>query len=112
MMTVHPQRDALHHEVHARPYERLTAPLMLTHVGLVEADGVQTREHLRGMLRDRHLLLYPDAGCYDKWAEKMKRLREQLSCRVEISELIERHASQHQRAAGYDLADYILEELL
>ena len=64
------------------------------------------------VLRDRDLLLYPDAGCYDKWAEKMKRLREQLSCRVEISELIERHASQHQRAAGYDLADYILEEML
>lgn len=64
------------------------------------------------VLRDRHLLLYPDAGCYDKWSAKMNRLREQLSCRVEISELIERHASQHQRAAGYDLADYILEELL
>jgi hypothetical protein len=63
------------------------------------------------VLRDRDLLLYPDAGCYDKWAAKMCRLREQLSCRVEISELIERHASQHQRAAGYDLADYILEEM-
>ena len=63
------------------------------------------------VLRDRHLLLYPDAGCYDKWAAKMKRLQEQLSCRVEISELIERHASLHQHAAGYDLADYILEEM-
>lgn len=63
------------------------------------------------VLRDRHLLLYPDAGCYDKWAAKMNRLREQLSCRVDISELIERHASLHQHAAGYDLADYILEEL-
>jgi len=63
------------------------------------------------VLRDRDLLLYPDAGCYDKWAAKMCRLREQLACRVEISELIERHASLHQHAAGYDLADYILEEM-
>lgn len=63
------------------------------------------------VLRDRHLLLYPDAGCYNKWAAKMNRLREQLACRVEISELIERHAALHQHAAGYDLADYILEEM-
>ena len=26
MKQVHPQRDALHHEVHARPYERMAAP--------------------------------------------------------------------------------------
>ena len=63
------------------------------------------------VLRDRHLLLYPDAGCYDKWAAKLERLRQSLPCRAEISELIERHASLHQHAAGYDLADYILEEL-
>ncbi len=60
MKTVHPQRDALHHEVHARPYERLAAPLILTRLGLVEADGAQTREHLRALLRDRHLPLPAD----------------------------------------------------
>ena len=26
MFTPHPQRVALHNEVHARPYERMTAP--------------------------------------------------------------------------------------
>ena len=57
MNTVHPLRDALHHEVHARPYERLAAPLILSRVGLVEADGRQTREHLRALLRERHLPL-------------------------------------------------------
>ena len=57
MKTIHPQRDALHHEVHARPYERLAAPLILTRIGLVEADGAQVREHLRALLRDRHLPL-------------------------------------------------------
>ena len=40
------------------------------------------------VLRDRHLLLYPDAGCYDKWAAKLERLRQSLPCRAEISELI------------------------
>lgn len=60
MKVIHPQRDALHHEVHARPYERLAAPLMLTHVGLLETDGARTRGHLAALLRDRHLPLPAD----------------------------------------------------
>ena len=60
MKTVHPQREALHHEVHARPYERLVAPLLLTHIGMVEADGARTHAHLCALLRDRHLPLPAD----------------------------------------------------
>ena len=30
MLPSHPLREALHNEVHARPYERLTAPLLLS----------------------------------------------------------------------------------
>lgn len=56
MLTAHPQREALHNEVHARPYERLTAPLALSHIALVgEADSV--REHIATLLRNRHLPL-------------------------------------------------------
>ena len=60
MKIVHPQREALHHEVHARPYERLTAPLLLTHIGMLEADAGQTYAHLCQLLRDRHLPLPAD----------------------------------------------------
>ncbi len=62
MKSVHPQREALHHEVHARPYERLTAPLLLTHIGMVEADAAQTHAHLCQLLRDRHLPLPADTA--------------------------------------------------
>ena len=56
MLTAHPQREALHNEVHARPYERLTSPLMLSHVALVgEADAA--REHIAALLHRRHLPL-------------------------------------------------------
>jgi len=56
MLTAHPQREALHNEVHARPYERLTAPLFLSHIALVgEADAA--REHIALLLRNRHLPL-------------------------------------------------------
>ncbi|MCC6707760.1 MAG: DUF3422 domain-containing protein [Gammaproteobacteria bacterium] len=60
MKHVHPQREALHHEVHARPYERLTAPLLLTHVGMADADAGDTHAHLCQLLRDRHLPLPAD----------------------------------------------------
>jgi uncharacterized membrane-anchored protein len=57
----HPQRVALHNEVHARPPEAMTAPLAITHVVMV-ADAAQreaSRTHMAALLRERHLPL-PD----------------------------------------------------
>jgi uncharacterized membrane-anchored protein len=56
MLTAHPQREALHNEVHARPYERLTAPLALSHIALV-GDVERVREHIATLLHKRHLPL-------------------------------------------------------
>jgi uncharacterized membrane-anchored protein len=58
----HPQRVALHNEIHARPPEALAAPLALSHVVMVcDADGREaSRAHLSALLRDHHLPL-PDA---------------------------------------------------
>jgi uncharacterized membrane-anchored protein len=57
MFTAHPQREALHNEVHARPYERLTAPLALSHIALVGPEADAAREHIVTLLRNRHLPL-------------------------------------------------------
>ncbi|HWP20471.1 MAG TPA: DUF3422 domain-containing protein [Burkholderiaceae bacterium] len=58
MLTPHPLREALHNEVHARPYERLQAPLALTHLALLTPPGDRaSREHLHALLRARHLPL-------------------------------------------------------
>ncbi len=53
----HPQRVALHNEIHARPPEPLTAPLAVSHiVMLTDATGREaSREHLARLLRDHHL---------------------------------------------------------
>ncbi|HQO28414.1 MAG TPA: DUF3422 domain-containing protein [Accumulibacter sp.] len=59
-MTPHSHREALHREVHARPYERLRPPLIMTRIGLLEADAALTRDHLAALLRDRHLPAAPD----------------------------------------------------
>jgi uncharacterized membrane-anchored protein len=60
MHDVHPQREALHNEVHARPHERMSAPFALTHVAWVDAPGSAARAHLNGLLQRRHLPLAAD----------------------------------------------------
>ncbi len=57
MLTAHPQREALHNEVHARPYENMTAPLVLSHIALLGAEPGTAREHIASLLRNRHLPL-------------------------------------------------------
>ncbi|AVO40243.1 DUF3422 family protein [Simplicispira suum] len=58
----HPQRAALHNEVHARPPEAVKAPLACLHiVMLADADMREaSRAHLASLLRDHHAPL-PDA---------------------------------------------------
>jgi len=63
------------------------------------------------ILENRDIVLYPDAGCYDKWYKKMQQIRSEIYCRITISRLIEIHATLKQKEAGYDLADYIIQQL-
>ncbi|MBC7605252.1 MAG: DUF3422 domain-containing protein [Ramlibacter sp.] len=53
----HPQRVALHNEIHARPPEAMSGPLAISHLVMV-ADAEQreaSRAHIAALLRDRHL---------------------------------------------------------
>lgn len=55
----HPLRNALHNEVHARPYERMQAPLAISHLAFVCGLEQQAadRAHLEALLADHHLPL-------------------------------------------------------
>jgi uncharacterized membrane-anchored protein len=55
MQAEHRLRKTLHHEVHARPYEKLAAPLLLSHVALVNGDAAAASGHLAALLAQRHL---------------------------------------------------------
>ena len=56
-------------------------------------------------------MLFPDAGCYEKWAEKMKRISREVNCTMEVSDVVEKHATEEQLINGYDFADYVIEKL-
>ncbi len=64
MQTVHPLRESLHHEVHARPYERMNAPLLLSHVALVGNAGDAERQHVAALLRSRQLAVPADGASH------------------------------------------------
>jgi uncharacterized membrane-anchored protein len=61
-MIDHPQRLALHNEVHARPPEPMQAPQVISRVVMWvdRASAQASREHLAQLLRDNHLPA-PDA---------------------------------------------------
>jgi uncharacterized membrane-anchored protein len=58
----HPQRIALHNEIHARPPEAMSAPLAISHVVMLgdAAEREASRAHIAALLRDHHLP-QPDA---------------------------------------------------
>ena len=53
----HPQRVALHNEIHARPPEAMSAPLAISHMVMVGDAGQReaSRAHVATLLRDHHL---------------------------------------------------------
>ena len=61
------------------------------------------------VLRDKHVILFPDAGCYERWAKKSMQIKSEVLCKIETSNLIENHATTDQTKDGYDIADYIIE---
>lgn len=63
------------------------------------------------VFENRNIVLYPDAGCYEKWSKKMVEIRKQIPCQIAIPELIEYYATPQQIEAGYDIADYIIQQL-
>jgi uncharacterized membrane-anchored protein len=61
---VHPQRMALHNEIHARPPDAMKGPMAIAHIVMVgdAAEREASRVHVAELLRDHHLAS-PDAQC-------------------------------------------------
>ena len=59
-----------------------------------------------GVLKGRTVILYPDAGCFEKWNTKAKELSKFCTCKA--SNIIEQSATEAQRLQGWDLADFLI----
>lgn len=63
------------------------------------------------VLRYKTVILYPDSGCYDRWLRKAEQINIELSLNLSVSDLLEHFATPQQIHHGYDLADYVIEQL-
>lgn len=59
------------------------------------------------VLRGRNVTLFPDLGAFGKWRDAVRGMPG-----VKVSDILERRASEADRAGGLDLADYLLREYL
>jgi len=57
-------------------------------------------------LANRKVILFPDAGCYEKWSDKIKDLPKNIQ--YHMSELVEEKSTEKEKEEGWDIADYIL----
>jgi hypothetical protein len=60
-------------------------------------------------LRGRRIVLFPDAGALKQWQAKAKQLR-QFGFDIQVSDELEKLATDEERSAGLDLADVLLRE--
>jgi hypothetical protein len=62
-----------------------------------------------GVLKGRHVILFPDLNAFEKWSVRSKELTQQLpGILFTISNLLEKNASEVERSEGLDLADYLI----
>jgi hypothetical protein len=82
----------------------------------IAAGGKGIQDEKWPPLKGRRIVLFPDASLpdekkgktpYQLWSERAAALQKE-GYKVTISDLLERRATTEQRAAGYDLADYLL----
>jgi hypothetical protein len=62
------------------------------------------------VLQNKYVILYPDAGCYEKWKKKIDQIKYELYCHIEISNLVEKLATMKQTFDGYDIVDFIIDD--
>jgi hypothetical protein len=60
------------------------------------------------VLAGRNVVLFPDLKCFDRWREGARHLQTLLDCRITVSDLLERKATEADKAQGLDLADYLV----
>ena len=69
--------------------------------GCINADALR-------VLRGCQVILYPDIGATDQWRQKLRLLRS-LDIEASIFNFLEEVATNDERTAGLDIADYLLQ---
>lgn len=63
------------------------------------------------VLKDRTVILYPDLNVFEKWNEKASLIKNECSCEITVSTLLEEIATPEAKANGLDVADFMINQL-
>jgi len=63
------------------------------------------------VLENRTVILYPDLNAFEKWNEKLLLIKNQCSCEITVSTLLEDIATPQAKAKGLDVADFMINQL-
>lgn len=63
------------------------------------------------VLKGKNVTLYPDLCGFEKWSNKALEIKQLVKLEIKVSTILEDLATEAQRSEGFDIADYILEEL-
>lgn len=62
------------------------------------------------VLRGRTVIMFPDVDGFEYWSNKVKEV-ESIGCRVIVSDLLEKNATDEDRTNKIDLADWLVKQL-
>ena len=62
------------------------------------------------VLKGRTVIMFPDADGYSLWCEKSKEI-ESIGCKVIVSDLLEKAATEADKEAKIDIADWLIRQL-
>lgn len=67
------------------------------------------------ILAGRTVVMWPDAfynpekkSPYQEWSERAEIIRDQVKCKIKVSDWLERVATEEQKSNGWDLADFLV----
>ena len=63
-------------------------------------------------LKGRNVIVLPDCGAFDDWARKAYYISREVGCSMRMSTFLEERATEEQKAEGYDIADWIQDQIL
>lgn len=71
------------------------------------------------VLRGRSVILFPDLSkklpnrptAYEQWSKKANEIRRAYGCKVTVSDLLERTATDEEKESGLDIVDYFIKQL-
>ena len=60
-------------------------------------------------LRGRRVVAFPDLQAFALWQRELAEIARRVGFAVEVSDILERTATAQERAAGLDIADYLIQ---